>query len=45
MLLAAEIYLRYPEKPKTICCKLCPNDEQPCIATKCCASSEEMIRC
>ena len=44
MLLAAEIYLRYPRKPKTICYKLYPNNEQPCIATKCCDSCEEMIR-
>ena len=44
MLLAAEIYLRYPGKPKTICYKLCPNGEQPCLATKCCDSCEEMIR-
>lgn len=36
MLTAAEIYLRYPKKPKIICCKLCPNVEQACIATKCC---------
>ena len=44
MLLAAEIYLRYPGKPKTICYKLCPNGEQPCLATKCCGSCDEMIR-
>jgi len=36
MLMAAEIYLHYPKKPQIICCKLCPNNEQPCIATKCC---------
>jgi len=36
MLSAAEIYLRYARKPKIICCKLCPNNEQLCIATKCC---------
>lgn len=36
MLIASEIYLRYPGKPQTICCKLCPNNEQLCIATKCC---------
>ena len=44
MLLAAEIYLRYPRKPKTICYKLCPNGEQPCIAIKCCDSCDEMTR-
>jgi aquaporin Z len=44
MLLAAEIYLRYRGKPKTICYKLCPNGEQPCIATKCCGSCDKMIR-
>lgn len=38
MLFAAEIYLRYPRKPKVICCKLCPNSEQPCIAMECCDS-------
>ncbi len=36
MLTAAEIYLHYPKKPKVICCKLCPNHEQICIANKCC---------
>ena len=36
MLTAAEIYLHYPKKPKIVCCKLCPNPEQACIATKCC---------
>lgn len=44
MLLAAEIYLRYRRKPKTICYKLCPNGEQPCIAIKCCTSCEDMMR-
>ena len=38
MLVAAEIYLRYSDKSKTICCKLCPNNEQNCIAIKCCDS-------
>ena len=44
MLIAAEIYLRYSAKPKTICYKLCPNNEQNCIAIKCCSHCDEMIR-
>ena len=44
MLFAAEIYLRYPNKPKTICHKLCPNGEQPCICSKCCGECDQMIR-
>ncbi|MEL6500655.1 MAG: aquaporin [Cyanobacteria bacterium J06623_1] len=38
MLTAAELYLHYPKKPKVICCKLCPNHEQDCIAINCCAT-------
>jgi aquaporin Z len=36
MLLASEIYLRLPKKSKTICGKLCPNSETPCIFKRCC---------
>jgi len=36
MLLAAEIYNRYFRRFKSICCKLCPNQEQPCISPQCC---------
>lgn len=36
MLIAAEIYLRYPKKPRIICSKLCPNSEYPCISPQCC---------
>lgn len=39
MLIAAEIYLRYPQKPRIICYKLCPNSEQPCIAPLCCCEN------
>jgi aquaporin Z len=36
MLLAAETYLRYPQRAKVICGKLCPNSETPCICQRCC---------
>ena len=36
MLTAAEIYRRHPQKPQIICCKLCPNADQNCIARECC---------
>lgn len=36
MLLAAEVYLRYPKRAKVICGKLCPNSETPCISKRCC---------
>jgi aquaporin Z len=36
MLLAAEIYLKYPKRPKVICGKLCPNSETLCICKHCC---------
>ena len=39
MLIAAEIYLHYPKKPRIICGKLCPNGEQVCIAPQCCRDS------
>lgn len=44
MLLAAQLYLRYPKKPPTLCFKLCPNGEQNCISMKCCGSCDVMIR-
>jgi aquaporin Z len=40
MLLAAEIYLKYPKRPRVLCGKLCPNSETPCICNHCCC--EEM---
>jgi aquaporin Z len=36
MLLAAEIYLKYPKRPQVICGKLCPNSETLCICKHCC---------
>ncbi len=36
MLLAAEIYLRYPQRANVICGKLCPNSETPCLCKHCC---------
>ncbi|ELS00195.1 MIP/aquaporin family protein [Gloeocapsa sp. PCC 73106] len=44
MLLAAEIYRRYFPSPKTICCKMCPNNEQTCIAIKCCDQCDDFVR-
>ena len=44
MLCAAQIYLQYPRRAPTICCKLCSNDEQKCIAKKCCGECEDMVR-
>jgi aquaporin Z len=40
MLLAAEIYLRYPKRPKVLCGKLCPNSEQPCPCIWCCCEAK-----
>jgi aquaporin Z len=39
MLLAAEVYSRYPKRPGVICGKLCPNDETPCLFRRCCCES------
>lgn len=37
MLSAAELYLRLSKRhPKTLCGKLCPNHETPCICKDCC---------
>jgi aquaporin Z len=37
MLSAAELYLKITRRnPKTLCGKLCPNDETPCICAHCC---------
>lgn len=36
MLTAAEIYLRYPRRPRVLCGKLCPNDDTPCLCSRCC---------
>jgi aquaporin Z len=36
MLLAAEVYRKYPYRPKSICAKLCPNRETPCPFRRCC---------
>lgn len=38
MLLAAQVYLWTTQRPtREICCKLCPNQETPCISHRCCA--------
>lgn len=36
MLLAAEVYSRYPQRAKVICGKLYPNSETPCPCQRCC---------
>jgi len=41
MLLAAELYLRQPQRPKVLCVKLCPNDATPCPARQCCCEISE----
>jgi len=41
MLLAAELYLRQPQRPKVLCVKLCPNDDTPCPARQCCCEISE----
>lgn len=41
MLLAAEVYLKYPKRPNVLCGKLCPNSETFCICKHCCC--EEII--
>lgn len=42
MLVAAELYLRKRDRPKTLCVKLCPNHETPCPAPRCCQQTSEM---
>lgn len=36
MLVAAQVYLSYPQRAKVICGKLCPNTETVCIYQPCC---------
>ena len=36
MLLASEIYLRFANRPRVLCSKLCPNSNQPCLSQPCC---------
>jgi len=36
MLLAAEVYLRHPDRPRVLCGKLCPNDKTHCLSPQCC---------
>lgn len=40
MLLAAEVYLRYPKRARVICGKLCPNSETSCICKRCCCEEK-----
>ncbi|NET39969.1 MAG: aquaporin family protein [Cyanothece sp. SIO1E1] len=45
MLSAAEIYRRWSKlSTRSICCKLCPNGETPCISTNCCGHCEDLVR-
>ena len=44
MILAAEIYLHYLSQSRIICCKLCPNNEQECIALRCCNDCDKIVR-
>lgn len=41
MLLAAQVYLKYPQRPQVICGKLCPNSETPCLCQHCCCEDME----
>jgi aquaporin Z len=41
MLLAAQVYLKYPQRPQVICGKLCPNSEMPCLCKHCCCEEME----
>ncbi len=41
MLSAAELYRHYPQRPRVICAKLCPNDETPCLAPECCCPDRD----
>lgn len=36
MLIAAEVYLRYPERPQVLCGKLCPDRTTSCPCLRCC---------
>jgi aquaporin Z len=40
MLFAAEIYIRYFKTSKTICGKLCPNQEKKCLFHPCCCDKK-----
>ncbi len=45
MLTAAEIYRRVTKlRTRSICCKLCPNGETPCISIDCCGGCETLVR-
>ncbi len=42
MLLAAQVYLWSTQRStRTICCKLCPNHETPCLSHRCCVLCNE----
>ncbi len=45
MLTAAEIYRRVSNlKTRSICCKLCPNGDTPCISIDCCGNCDLLVR-
>lgn len=45
MLLAAELYQRISQvRTSSICSKLCPNGEKPCISPICCSECDQLIR-
>jgi aquaporin Z len=45
MLTAAELYLQVSKRSmRSICCKLCPNGDTPCISHNCCTYCDDLIR-
>ncbi|NET09005.1 MAG: aquaporin family protein [Merismopedia sp. SIO2A8] len=45
MLTVAELYLRLSKlTTRSICCKLCPNGDQPCISIDCCGKCDYIVR-
>jgi aquaporin Z len=45
MLTAAELYKRLSGlRTRSICCKLCPNGETPCISIDCCGNCDYLVR-
>lgn len=45
MLAAAEVYKRVTGlKTRSICCKLCPNGDTPCISIDCCENCDTVVR-
>lgn len=45
MLTAAELYKRVTGlRTRSICCKLCPNGDTPCISIDCCGNCDYLVR-